>query len=383
MRMKMQMMFSSTPPSVTPPEGPDASSTASADALDDTSDEETNHTTTNEEDNETTEHIKLYVGSLNFQMTEELLVETFSGFGGDIVDVFLPSQSGGGGRLRGFAFITVSGGMEVANTIITKLNQSTLMERIIQVNVAQPLEDRSGGPGGGSDEFNKDGLKEVRLYIGGLNADTMTKEKIAELFEEYGVVSDCHMPTDFDSGRPRGFAFVTMLPEHAKLACQAINDTEIDGYTVRVNESQDKNRKVGSNRSFNSARSETVRLYVGGVRTDTDQTIFELKDSLREQFEKYGEVLDCFLPTDYQTGRSKGFAFVTMAANDAEDACDMLDQTEFGGQTLRINESRPKADSRNGSGDSGGGYGSRRGGGGGYGGRRDGGGYGGGGGGYE
>eukprot|EP00751_Fragilariopsis_kerguelensis_P014875 CAMPEP_0170768628 /NCGR_PEP_ID=MMETSP0733-20121128/6518_1 /TAXON_ID=186038 /ORGANISM="Fragilariopsis kerguelensis, Strain L26-C5" /LENGTH=500 /DNA_ID=CAMNT_0011110115 /DNA_START=114 /DNA_END=1616 /DNA_ORIENTATION=- len=372
--MQMQRMFSSTappPPSVTPPEDPDASATATAtaDALNDE-----NESTNKEENKETTtENIKLYVGNLNFRITEELLRDTFSGFGGEIVDIFLPQQSGGSGRLRGFAFITVSGGMDVANTIMTALNQTELLERPIQVNVAEPLEDRSGGPGGGSGAFNAAGHDEVRLYIGGMNMNTMTKEKVAELFEAYGVVSDCHVPTDFDSGRPRGFAFVTMQAEQARVACEAINDTEIDGQTVRVNESQDKNRNVGGNRSFNSVRAPDVRLYVGGIpNNDTKQDIFTLKDSLRELFQQYGDVSDCFLPTDYDSGRPRGFAFVTMAANDAEAACEHLDQTDFQGRTLRINESRPKAHSRNGSGD---GYGSRGGGGGG--------GYGGGGGGYD
>jgi len=157
------------------------------------------------------------------------------------------------------------------------------------------------------------------------------------------------------------------------LACKQLNDTDIDGYTVRVNEAaQEKNRRTGGGDGFNSAGLEEVRLYVGGISIDTDQDIFALKDSLRELFQKYGKVLDCYLPTDYQTGRPRGFAFIAMAANDAEDACQQLDDTEFGGRILRINESRPKANNNN-RGRSGGGYG----------GHGSGGGYGGGGGGYD
>jgi len=341
--MQMQMMFSSTatppPPSVTPPEDPDAS--ADADAIDD---EETNHNDSNNK-KENNENIQLYVGNLSFRMTEEALVDAFSGFGGDIVDVFLPRQIGQSpsGRLRGFAFVTVSGGMAVANTIITTLNQSELMERPIQVNVAQPLDDRSGGSGG---EFNAVGHQDVRLYIGGMNVDTMTPERITELFEEYGVVSDCHVPTDLESGRPRGFAFVTMPAENAEVACQQLHDTHIDGATIRVKESHDKNRQPGGG-GFNSAGLKDVRLYVGGIPVDTDQDVFAIKDCLRELFQEYGKVSDCFLPTDYQTGRPRGFAFVSMAANDAEDAWIQLDNTEFQGRTLRVNESRPKANTNN------------------------------------
>jgi len=344
--LKMQMMFSSTatpPPTtttVTPPEDPDAS----ADALDDntdTSDEETNHNNSNnKENNDTTENITLYVGNISFETTEEALVKAFSGFGSDVVDIFLPKQHGQSGRRRGFAFVTVTGGMEVANTIITTLNESKLMEHTIVVNIANPLVDHSGGSGG---EFNAAGHQDVRLYIGGMNVDTTTKESVTELFQEYGTVSDCHI-----SERSRGYAFVTMPAKNAELACKQLNDTDIDGHTVRVNEAaEEKNRRTGGGNGFNSAGLEQVRLYVGGIPFDTDQDIVALKDSLKELFQKYGKVLDCYLPTDYQTGRPRGFAFVSMAANDAEDACQQLDDTEFGGRTLRINESRPKANNNN------------------------------------
>jgi len=388
----MQMMFSSTatppPPSVTPPEDPDAPATTSADALNDALEDfhkennnENENDSNNKEDNTDTnnENIKLYVGNISFGMTEEALVKAFSGFGGDVVEIFLPKQLGQSGRLRGFAFVTVSGGMEVANNIITNLNQLEWMERTIVVNIAKPLEDRSGGSG---DEFNAAGHQDVRLYIGGMNTDTTTKERVTELFQEYGTVADCHVPTDPESERSRGFAFVTMPAENAELACKQLNDTDIDGHTVRVNEAaQEKNRRTGGGDGFNSAGLEVVRLYVGGIPIGTDQDIFALKESLKELFQKYGEVLDCYIPTDYETGRPRGFAFVAMAANDAEDACQQLDDTEFGGRTLRINESRPKANNNN-RGRSGGGYGSR-GSGGGYGVGGVGYGGGGGGGGYE
>mmetsp|Transcript_245 Transcript_245/g.291 ORF Transcript_245/g.291 Transcript_245/m.291 type:complete len:275 (+) Transcript_245:1-825(+) len=271
------------------------------------------------------------------------------------------------------------------------------MERTIRVNIAQPLEDRSGGAGGGG-EFNAAGHPEVRLYIGGMNVDTMTPEQVTKLFEEYGRVSDCHVPTDFQSGRPRGYAFVTMRAENAKLACQAINETELDGHRVCVTESRDKKKSGGGGPRVNGMAGRKKVLYVGGIPVvETAPDIFALKDRVRTLFSHYGEVSDCFVPTEYESGRPRGFAFVTMAADDADEACQQLDNTQqFGGRTLRVNESRAKANNRDGSGGEhggrGGGYDRGGGGGSGYdrrgdGGGRRGGGYndrgGGGGGGYD
>ena len=50
---------------------------------------------------------------------------------------------------------------------------------------------------------------ETKIYVGNLSYDT-TQEDLQSLFETYGVVSDVFIVKDRESGRPRGFAFVTM-----------------------------------------------------------------------------------------------------------------------------------------------------------------------------
>ncbi|HEV7280476.1 MAG TPA: RNA-binding protein [Pirellulaceae bacterium] len=114
--------------------------------------------------------------------------------------------------------------------------------------------------------------------------------------------------------------------------------------------------------------SGVIRIYVGNLAYGSTE------DSLRAAFSQFGTVQEVFVVKDRETGRSKGFAFVTMS-NDAEAqaAIEGTNGAMVDGRPLRVNEARP----REGGGGGGGGYG---GGGGGYGG--GGGGYGGGGGGY-
>ena len=120
-----------------------------------------------------------------------------------------------------------------------------------------------------------------------------------------------------------------------------------------------------------------VKLYVGNLSFETTE------DSVRQLFEQWGTVTDCFLPTDRDTGKMRGFCFVTMPASVAEEACNKANGYELDGRPLRVNEAQPKGSSGGGGGDRGGhggGYGGppSRGGGGGYGGGYDN-GYGGGG----
>ena len=101
-----------------------------------------------------------------------------------------------------------------------------------------------------------------------------------------------------------------------------------------------------------------------------------------ELFAPYGEVVNCSLPLERDTGRKRGFAFVELADGESEDrAIAGLQGAELMGRPLRINKAEPRGSAPRGGGGGGGGGGYRGGGGGGYGGG-GGGGYGGGGGGY-
>ncbi len=117
------------------------------------------------------------------------------------------------------------------------------------------------------------------------------------------------------------------------------------------------------------------KLYVGNLPfSSTD-------DSLRELFGQCGNVTDVMIALDRQTGRSRGFGFVTFSTDEeANAAINKFHGTDVDGRTIQVNEARPREERPQGGG--GGGY---RGGGGGGGYRGGGGGgyRGGGGGGYR
>ena len=118
------------------------------------------------------------------------------------------------------------------------MDQAQLDGRTIRVNESRPKGERKPGLGpGGSGTFNTQGKEEVKLYVGNLSFDTPESE-IRGMFEKYGTVTDCFMPTDRDSGKVRGFCFVTMPSSDAEVACAKLNGQEVDGRPLRVNEAQ-------------------------------------------------------------------------------------------------------------------------------------------------
>ncbi|KAF3438064.1 hypothetical protein FNV43_RR20820 [Rhamnella rubrinervis] len=118
------------------------------------------------------------------------------------------------------------------------------------------------------------------------------------------------------------------------------------------------------------------KLFIGGISYQTDE------QSLREAFAKYGEVVDARIIVDRDTGRSRGFGFITYTSSEeASSAIQALDGQDLHGRRVRVNYATDRRSSFGGGGGDGyggGGYGGGGYGGGGYGG----GGYGGGGGGY-
>lgn len=81
-----------------------------------------------------------------------------------------------------------------------------------------------------------------------------------------------------------------------------------------------------------------MKLYCGSLSWDTDD------ESLRDAFERFGEVEDARVITDRETGRSRGFGFVTFVnKDDAETAIGEMDGKELDGRTIKVNEARERA----------------------------------------
>jgi RNA recognition motif-containing protein len=95
------------------------------------------------------------------------------------------------------------------------------------------------------------------------------------------------------------------------------------------------------------------KLFVGGLSWDTTD------DGLRQAFASYGEITEAKVITDRDTGRSRGFGFVTFSQDDnAKTAISKMDGTSLDGKTIKVNEAQEKSPRRGGR--SGGGFGGGR-----------------------
>lgn len=85
----------------------------------------------------------------------------------------------------------------------------------------------------------------MNIYVGNISF-SMTEEDLTGLFSEYGEVTSCKIITDRDTGRSRGFGFVEMAEdEEGQSAISALNDHDVDGRRLKVNEARPREERGG------------------------------------------------------------------------------------------------------------------------------------------
>lgn len=143
------------------------------------------------------------------------------------------------------------------------------------------------------------------------------------------------------TGRSRGFGFVTMSsPEEVKAAAEQFNGYELEGRPLRVNAGPPPPKREdggprGGGRSFDNAN----RLHVSNLSWEVDDS------SLKSLFSEQGDVLEAKVIYDRDSGRSRGFGFVTYgSADEVNSAIESLDGVDLQGRNIRVNvaESKPR-----------------------------------------
>ena len=88
-------------------------------------------------------------------------------------------------------------------------------------------------------------MSNSKLYVGNLSFKT-TEDELRSAFGQFGSVTDVYVAMDKMTGRPRGFAFVTMgTADEAKAAAEKMNGTDVGGRQLTVNEARPKEERSG------------------------------------------------------------------------------------------------------------------------------------------
>ncbi|XP_071059882.1 heterogeneous nuclear ribonucleoprotein A1-like isoform X2 [Pseudochaenichthys georgianus] len=146
-----------------------------------------------------------------------------------------------------------------------------------------------------------------KLFIGGLSFET-TDESLRAHFEQWGSLTDCVVMRDPNSKRSRGFGFVTYSSVDEVDAAMTARPHKVDG---RVVEPKRAVSREDSNRP--GAHVTVKKIFVGGIKEDTEES------HLRDYFSQFGKIEVIDIMTDRNSGKKRGFAFVTFDDHDSVD----------------------------------------------------------------
>ncbi|KAJ6888801.1 28 kDa ribonucleoprotein [Populus alba x Populus x berolinensis] len=178
--------------------------------------------------------------------------------------------------------------------------------------------------------------EEAKIFVGNLPYD-VDSEKLAMLFEQAGTVEIAEVIYNRETDTSRGFGFVTMSTvEESEKAVEMLHRYDLDGRLLTVNKAAPR----GSRPERAPRVSEPgYRIYVGNLPWDVDS------GRLEQIFSEHGKVVSARVVFDRETGRSRGFGFVTMSTeSELNDAIAALDGQNLDGRPIRVNvaEERPR-----------------------------------------
>ncbi|KAK6920608.1 RNA recognition motif domain [Dillenia turbinata] len=180
-------------------------------------------------------------------------------------------------------------------------------------------EEEESGP-----QLNED----AKVFVGNLPYE-IDSQRLAEIFNEAGVVDAAEIIYNRETDQSRGFGFVTMnTVEEAEKAVEMFDRYEVEGRLLTVNKASPRGSQPPRPRRFSEP---AFRIYVGNLPWEVDGA------ELEQLFSEHGKVVDARVISERESGRSRGFGFVTMSSEiELNDAIAALDGQVLNGRSIRV-----------------------------------------------
>ncbi|KAF2640133.1 RNA-binding domain-containing protein [Massarina eburnea CBS 473.64] len=155
----------------------------------------------------------------------------------------------------------------------------------------------------------------------------MPTESLKNYFSQFGEVSECTVMRDSATGRSRGFGFLTFKDTKC-VNIVMVKEHYLDGKII------DPKRAIPR-----EEQERTSKIFVGGVSQEATEQDF------KNFFKGFGRVVDATLMMDKDTGRPRGFGFVTFDGDTAVDAC-LAQPLQILGKPIEVKRAQPRGNMR-------------------------------------
>ncbi|XP_075022273.1 RNA-binding protein 39 isoform X9 [Calonectris borealis] len=163
---------------------------------------------------------------------------------------------------------------------------------------------------------------------------------LEEFFSTVGKVRDVRMISDRNSRRSKGIAYVEFVDVSSVPLAIGLTGQRVLGVPIIVQASQaEKNRAAAMANNLQKGSAGPMRLYVGSLHFNITE------DMLRGIFEPFGRIESIQLMMDSETGRSKGYGFITFSDSEcAKKALEQLNGFELAGRPMKVGHVTERTD---------------------------------------
>ncbi|XP_053204086.1 heterogeneous nuclear ribonucleoprotein 27C-like isoform X1 [Panonychus citri] len=176
-----------------------------------------------------------------------------------------------------------------------------------------------------------------KLFVGGLSWET-TKEKLNDYFSAFGEIADCVVMKNPETGRSRGFGFVTFKdPNCVQLVLNA-GPHHLDERTIDPKSCNPKSAQKGKREA---KMSNYPKIFLGGLPSDVNETV------LRQFFTQYGKVVEVVIMYDQERKKTRGngfrgFGFLSFESEEAVNKLVDEHYVVISGKKVEVKRAEPR-----------------------------------------
>lgn len=293
---------------------------------------------------------RLFVGRLNFATDDASLRDYFGRWGE--LEACIVMRWPDTMRSRGFGFVTFKYAQSMEQCLAHAGPHTLDGSEIVMTRARNKAEGTDGGTGGGGGGYGKrkwddanDGAGDEaapfdpeskllrRLFLGRLSFNS-TEENVRAYFERFGALAEVVVMKFNDTGKSRGFGFITFERAQSADDCQAARPHELDGKII------DCKRATAKKDAKNpEAMVEVKKLWVGGFTEEISD------EDIKEYFGQFGgRVLAVEQVRFPDSGKKRGFGFVEFGDTDAVDKICIIENHRLKGRRLEIKKALSKSE---------------------------------------
>ncbi|ELU13330.1 hypothetical protein CAPTEDRAFT_219071 [Capitella teleta] len=175
------------------------------------------------------------------------------------------------------------------------------------------------------------GDEKGKIFVGGLSWDT-THATMLKYFSRYGEVIDCVVMKNPQTGKSRGFGFVTFKDPSCVKTVLANQPHVLDSRQIDPKQCNPRSMNKGGKSAENSKR----KVFMGGLPSNITE------DEIKEHFAEFGEVQDVVIMVDQDKERSRGFGFLTFDCEESVEKVISQHYVPVKGKQVECKRAQPR-----------------------------------------